>query len=247
MGAGAETTRLSARLLGPDLLERGRPNALSCPLYQNGALVAPTQSGSTVSIYDAAGTVQVDAAAVTVSGSVARYSYTPATSLSLAEGWRVEWSLIVAGTTHVFRNTAALVRFALYPVISDPDLFRRVSGLDPSGSSPISSVADYQDYIDEAWAKIQLGLINKGNRPNLILEPTALRELHLNETLHLIFDDFATRLNAAYTKQAESYRAKASNAWGELRFVYDVSDAGKSEDPQRRRSGTPTVWLCGRG
>ena len=241
--AGADTTHITARLLAPDLMVRGRANALSCPLYSAGALVEPT---GTVSIYDHANDLQVSGAAITVTGKVATYSYNPASSLQLGEGWRVEWALTAGGITSVYRNDAALVRHELHPVVTDRDLFRRVTALDPNGVAPLSSVADYQDYIDEAWAIITLRLISRGNRPNLVMTPSALRQTHLQLTLAGIFDDFATRLNQAYAEIAASHRGQYEAAWGDLRFEYDSDDDGQS-DGRERRAASPSIWFTSRG
>ena len=131
MASGADTSFLAARFLYPDMLERGRANALSCPVYQSGALVEPTSG--TVAVFDAAGT-SVASSAVTIAGDIATYTL-PApttTDLSLGINWRVEWSLLIAGVDREFRNDAALVRNVLYPVLCDQDLFARQSSLDPS-------------------------------------------------------------------------------------------------------------------
>lgn len=245
MASGATASTLTARFLLPDQLERGRPNALSCPVWQDGALVAP--SSGTVTIYDGGDAVLVSAAAVTVTGSIATYSYTPAATIPYGEGWRVEWSLVIAGVTHVFRNDGALVRVVLHSPITDADLFRRVSALDPSGAAPISSVADYQDFLDEAHAVIQLRLIANGNRPNLILSPSALREVYITLALALIFGDFETRLSETYAERASEYRRQYERAWAELRFTYAATDEATGSGSLRRRSATPTVWLTSRG
>jgi hypothetical protein len=245
MASGASASSLTARFLLPDQLERGRPNALSCPVWQDAALVAP--SSGTVTIYDGGGAVLVSAAAVTVTGSIATYSYTPAATIPYGEGWRVEWSLVIAGVTHVFRNDGALVRVVLHSPITDADLFRRVSALDPSGLAPISSVADYQDFLDEAHAVIQLRLITNGNRPNLILSPSALREAYITLALALIFGDFETRLSETYAERASEYRRQYERAWGELRFTYASTDEAEGGSSLRRRSASPTVWLTSRG
>ena len=245
MASGASASSLTARFLLPDQLERGRPNALSCPVWQDAALVAP--SSGTVTIYDGGGAVLVSAAAVTVTGSIATYSYTPAATIPYGEGWRVEWSLVIAGVTHVFRNDGALVRVVLHSPITDADLFRRVSALDPSGLAPISSVADYQDFLDEAHAVIQLRLITNGNRPNLILSPSALREAYITLALALIFGDFETRLSETYAERASEYRRQYERAWGELRFTYAATDEAEGGSSLRRRSASPTVWLTSRG
>lgn len=244
MASGADTTFYTARFLQPDLLEKARANVLRCPVYRSGALVAPTSG--TISIYDDAGSAVVSAASVTITSSVATYSYTPASTLALGEGWRVEWTLVISASTYVFENEAALCRKALSPVVTDADLYRRVSSLDPSGAAPISSLTDYQDYLDEAWAVIQMRLIGAGNRPNLILSPASLREAHLCLTLALIFEDLSSRLNAAYEARAADYRNQYQDAWKNIKLVYDADDDGQAES-KGRTSAIPTYWLCGRG
>lgn len=245
MASGATASSLTARFLLPDQLERGRPNALSCPVWQGGALVAP--ASGTVTIYDGGGAVLVSAAAVTVTGSIATHSYTPAATIGYSEGWRVEWSLVIAGVTHVFRNDAALVRAVLHSPITDADLFRRVSALDPAGAAPISSLTDYQDFLDEAHAIIQLRLIANGNRPNLILSPSALREAYITLALALIFGDFETRLSETYADRSAEYRRQYERAWADLRFAYAATDEATGAASLRRRSASPVVWLTSRG
>lgn len=241
----ASTTEYAPHFTLPELLEQRRDNTVRCPVYRDGALVGPTQVGSSVTVYNAVDAKVVDAAAVSVSGDVAEYTIPAATlgAQQRGEGWRVEWSLVMPdGHVHIFRNEAALVKRLLYPVVSDIDLFRRVSALDPNGSDPLSTVDDYQDYLDEAWTEIQLQLISEGNRPNLVMSPSALREVHLTLTLALIFDDFATRLNPAWAERAADFREQHRAAWKRLRFEYDADDDGVA-DSRRRRSGSATTWL----
>lgn len=240
--SGSTTTFTTARFLTADYLVRGRDNALSCPLWNSNALVVPTSG--TVTVYDAGNTVIVSTA-VTVVGSIATYTLPAAlvpTTMSLGMGWRVEWSLVVAGLATTYRNNAGLVRSELAPVVTDADLFRRVSGLDPDGPAPLSTLTTYQDKIDEAWVTIHGRLTGKGSLPHLIMEPSALREPHILLTLQLIFEDFKTRLNEAFAADAIDYRDQHKLAWNELRFEYDLADTGRS-DGRRKRSATPTVWL----
>ena len=242
--AGSTTTHYTARLLMPDLLERARDNVISCPVYLNGSLVAPNAGTDKVSVYDADNVAVVDAAAITNTNAVATYTIPAATlpaTLSLGEGWRVAWSLtsIIASP---FRNDAALVRERLFPVITDADLFRRVNRLNPARKGCITKETHYQDYIDEAWAWIQLKLIEQGNRPNLISSPSAFREVHLNRTLFLIFDNLANH-NNNYQAAADKFEEKADTAWGTMSFIYHEKDEEKAETPQRRKKGKPTVLL----
>ena len=243
--SGATTSFYSARFLLPDYIVREQENDLSCPVWRDGALVAPSAGNATV--YDSTDTV-IHTQAVVVSGSIATITI-PAGSvpstLTLESGWRVEWELTVGGDPFNARNKAFLVRSELVPVVTDADLFRRVSSLNPSGSAPISSVPDYQDYIDEAWVVLVGRISGKGPLPFLIMEPTALREPHLLLTLALIFEDFETRLNESYAEKATTYRERYETAFGGLRFEYDSDQDGRS-DGSRKRAGSSTIWLTGR-
>lgn len=243
--------RYTTRLPLPDLIVRGRNHTIQCPVYRDGAVVAVTEAGSTVSVYDESNTAIVDAAAVTVTSSIARYVITAATttSLALSERWRVEWTLVLAAALAPdaviqARNSASLVRHGLEPVIGDVDLWRVVPALDPTGTAPITPRSTYQTVIDEAWTAIQLRIIAAGNRPNLILEPSALREVHLAESLALLFGDLAAR-SPTYETRAAEYRLQAKEAWGRVNLLYDSSDAGQADSG--RRAMSPVISLCGRG
>ena len=239
-------TSYTARFELPDLIERGKANTITCRTYRSGAVSTPTAAGSTVSVYDASNTAVVNAAAVTVS-THAQYAITAATltDRALEMGWRVEWSLVMPdGLTHVFRTEAALVRGRLYPAISDVDIARRVSALDTARADVITGAANHQDKIDEAWIDLQWRLINKGNRPNLVMSPAALREPHLYLTLALIFSDLAARGDADYAHQADQYRHAFEAAWSRVAFEYDADDDGQA-DSNRRRAASPVTWLCG--
>lgn len=249
--SGTTTTYVTARFLTPDYIVQGQDNALSCPLWRDGALVAPTQSGSTITIYDSGNNAIVSGAAVTVAGSIATYTLLASSipsSLTRGMGWRIEWSLIVSGVSpspSVYRNSAGLVRSQLSPVVTDADLFRRVSGLNPTSAAPLSSLTDYQDYLDEAWVTIHGLLTGKGSLPHLIMEPTALREPMICLALSLIFDDFRTRMDSdKWGEQAKEYHARFEKAWSNLVFEYDTAGTGQS-DGRRKRSANPTLWLGG--
>lgn len=244
--AGASSSYVAARLLTPDYLVRGADNAIACPLWRGGGLVEVTEAGSTVSIYAGSGAIIVDAEPIELVDDVARYtipaSALPA-SLPYGMGWRVEWSLVVDGVAALYRNSAGLIRSQLVPVVTDRDLFRRESSLDPNGAAPISSLEDYQDFRDEAWISILGRLSAKGNLPHLIMEPTALREPHMLLTLHLIFEDFRTRLNETWTEKAREYGARFEKSMNDLAFEYAPADDGIAS--RRKRGASATVWLGG--
>ncbi len=238
-------TRYTFRFQGPELLEQSRDNLIKAPSHIDGGAVAP--SSGTVTIYNAAAGVVVNAAAVTIASSVAQYTVTAAVLAAeeLEEGWVFEWALTMPdGVVHTARNDGACVRVRLYPTITDADLFRRESALDPSGSAAITSLSDFQDYIDEADTEVQLRLVALGNRPNLVVSPSALRPVYLNLVLSLVFEDLSSRLNEAYSRKAEHYRATYEREFNRANFLYDTDDDGTPDHPTARKAARPTVWLA---
>ena len=241
--AGASTKAHTVRWLLPDLLERGRTVTLSAPLYLDAALVEP--ASATVAVYDSAGNEILAATAATIASSVASYDYAVPSTLTLGDGWRVQWELTLSGGEVLApRNDAAVVRTALRPVIDDADLFRRQGGLDPSASERMIVVDDFQRFRDESWVKIQGRLIAAGRRPWLVLSPSALREAHINLTLAMIFDEIASRtVEAGYRDTADRYRDEYRDAWSDLTLDYDEDDDGNLD---ARVSGTSSFWMSGR-
>ena len=237
----------TARFELPTLIEQGRANSLTCRTYRGGELAAP--SSGTVTVYDASNTALISAAAVTVTNSVATYSLASATVSASARsaGWRIEWALVMPdGITHRFRNDAALCKSLLYPAVTEADLYRVASSLDPRGPACIHSEPSFEAKLDEAFTQLESRLIERGNRPNLILSPSALREAHLYLTLALIFEDFATRLNPAYEARAMGYREAFKDALERFNFVYDTGDDGAADGGATVRRGKPVLWLGGR-
>jgi len=239
-------TIYTARFRSSETIERGRTQTLNCPVFRLGVLVAP--SSGTITIYRADGTVVASAVPVTIASSIATYSISSGTTagLSLEEGWLVEWALAMPDlVTHTFRTDAALVRRTLYPVITDADLQRRHSDLPALLATGVTS---YQDYLDEAWATLTNRITAQGKRPYLIIQPSALREVHLMLTLHMVFLDYATSAgdSSRYQALADHYMRAYTEAWNGLRFFYDESDENKV-DPTNKRGAAASVWTNGRG
>jgi hypothetical protein len=134
-----------------------------------------------------------------------------------------------------------------------------VSSLDPAGTTPITAQSDYQSFRDEAWIEIQQRMIQAGNRPALVMSPTALRgvhmeltlamifedlSVHMELTLAMIFEDLSTRLNEAYEARAQQYRRQYAERWRNLTWRYDADETGTADNSDRRR-GHGTLWLSG--
>ena len=239
------TTFLAARFALPDLIVRSRESHAVLEVYKNGA--RQTLSAASATVYRPDGTTFATPTVVLSDGNkLGTITITGAStaSESLGDGWRISYVVTVDGDVHEFSNEAMLVRSALYPVLTDADLYKRVSSLDPDGTTPITSLASFQDFRDEAWIEISQRLIQEGNRPALILSGNALRGPHLELTLAMIFEDLSTRLNEAYEARAQQYRRQYEHTWRRLTFRYDADENGNPDDARRRR-GHGTLWMCG--
>lgn len=225
----AATSPLAARFAGPELLQRGAAQGISCPLYRDGALVAP--SSGTVSIYRADGSQVVAAAAVSVVASIATYTTGTFSGETLGEGWRVEWLLTVSSVVYTFDRTAALCRRRLFPVVTDADLLRLHSDLTRLRPSNLTS---YQDYLDLAWEELLHVVRQQGTLPNLIMSPEDLRYVHTYRTLEAVFRDFSvTAQPDKWNVLSKEYAQKADAAFKQLSFKYDDNDDGQANTNRR--------------
>ena len=241
--AGASTQR-TARLLYPYQMVRGVTQAFTCPMYAGASLDAPTSG--TVSVLRPNGTALVDEAAISITASIPTISISSAilvSTESLGPRWQFLWTLNYAdGTTEIVRQDAVLVRRAIHPTVTDQVLYRRVSVLNPDAPGCIHTETTFLDKRDEAWGEILRRIFAKGQRPDLIVEISALHGCQLNLTLALIYEDFETSLNVAtFGEIAARYRAAYEDAWASLSYAVDADDAGTTTG-RRRTSGS--VW-CG--
>lgn len=234
---------LAARFLLPTYLVREQENVVLCPVRRNGDLVTPT--AGTGRVYNASGTL-VHSSALVVTNRVATLTV-PAVDLPATtpyeERWRVEFQLTVDGEEHLFKNSALLVRSELRPVVTDQDLYRRQRALSTANKNKIHDLNDFQEFRDEAWLIIISRLSQKGSLTHLIAEPTSLREAHLNLSLSLVYEAFATKLSEAYSEQALMYRERFEHEFGQLSFEYADDDGVAYEE---KRPATGIFFTSGR-
>jgi hypothetical protein len=227
---------LVARIRTPDLIERGKVQDLTLPVHDGADLRAP-DSGS-FRMLDENGQIIIAAGAVTVVERVATKALVAGdtSALVFSKGYVEEWALIFGTTTETIRRDAILCHRLLYPVIADDDLYDLHDDLRELLPSTRTS---WEFKRQEAWNQIIGRLIRKGNLPNLIMQPWALRDHHLFLTLHLIATDLMTTESGEgkWAKLASgeesSYDKKADNAWKELQFTYDEDEDGNASRQQR--------------
>lgn len=215
---------------------------IEAPLYLDGAIL--TATGGSVSVRDQSN-VEVLTGAVVVVGGIATFTI----ALLFTEGQvgqriQVLWSVTHAGGTVAAENDGIVVRRELHPVIADADLYRRIKALDPTGTAPITTRADFQDLRDEAWAELVGRMIEDGVRASWVMSPSSTRRVHTLLTLALLFEDEASRLQPAYMDTARMYREQFEVAYAKMNAVLDGSGDGTPDDPNRRVGVAPSgVWM----
>lgn len=240
---------ISGRLALPDELVRGADCVLEMQWWRDATQLVPASAA--VTIFRPDGTKLVTSAAAIVDGSgTATYTVAGAASSGedLGEMWRVEWAAVIAGKTVTMDNEAALVRRRMYPSVTDADLFRRQPSFDPSNSgSSLTTIANFQPFLDEAWVEIMRRIYNMGKRPALVMSRTALRGCTLNLWIALVFEALAARKAERFESQSVMYRGFYEREWAQLTFSYDEDADGVVDSTEQRRKMRPTVALVSRG
>jgi hypothetical protein len=236
----AAETVYTARIPYPDVIERGRLQTVALEMYRDGALVAPTQAGSTLTIYDPSNTAIVSAAAITVTSSIATYAI-PALSLpatlALGEGYLQEWSLIMPGDTvpRVYRRTMALALRSLFPVITDADLTAEY----PDLVTQLAGVMTHlQSLIDEAWKRIVRRVIRSGRYTYQIMDADSFADWHRELVHHLAFKAmFRASPNDRHRELYLWHFEKAKAEAASLSFTEDADHDGRADTAGRSSLG----------
>lgn len=241
-------TLYTARFAANDTIVRADGGVPTCPVYRSGALVAPTQAGSTCTVYNPSN-LAVSTGSVLVTGSIATYTIASGDveDQEFGDGWLICWDLVISGKLHRFRNAASLVFRQLYPVVTDADLFAVESSLNPSqpaAQQPITRAADFQGKLDEAWKQLHERIQLRGRRPWLSMEPSAFRAVHRNLALALIFEDLSARNNPAFEAKAIRYMKAYERAWNDLQWTETSTDGVPNHRRQAASGGG--FWLGGR-
>lgn len=234
--------RISARIVLPRLLERGQDETVTLALYQGASIVHPT-SGTYSLVNESGETVVSGAVSVAVDG-VASYAVGGASTADrdYSDRWLEEWALVVGGVTHRVQCDAMNVRRKLYNVVTQDDLKRRHPQIVAENLSPESE--DFTGQIDEAFEEFERELINKGNRPNLILSPWSCRACVLALALAYVFRDAITNATGEsdrFRDMAKHYMNEYESKFPKLTYRVDASEDGTVSD--QRPAAQPVVFL----
>lgn len=236
-------TIYAARFLGPEIMEAGRDNVLTCSIYQGSGLVLPTSA--TLTVIDPNNTTLVSARTATLPSSVCTCTVTSSelSTYTPEDGWRFEWAAVIGGVTHTFTRTGSLVYRRLYPPVAEVDLLREHSDLVNRKPRQKSS---YQDYIDAALADLESMMVKRGVRPWLIMSSDALYVALLYRSLEKVYGDFATSPDSMDWVRMMDYRQLFASEWATLTFEQRDPATGAADDRGRRSAMTPTIWMCNR-
>jgi hypothetical protein len=238
---GTTRTEYSAPFPHADLIQRDQGATLTCPVERNDALVTPTAGTFTLRKPD--GTALIDAQAVTIPSDTAQYAVS---SASIADepyrgGYIAEWTLTVAGSSRSFRNEVQIVRHVPSQPANQAALEARHTTLtrDLAGTGETT----LQKWLDEAMRQMTRWLIQKGNRPNLIVQSSDLFDLYVAWTLRLYFYDLSQLAdpNGHRRQLADDYKAELEQLKNTISFAYAPNDTTTPEG--RRRAARPQTFL----
>lgn len=222
----------------PDVLQRGRACVVTRPVYRDGALVTPTQAGSTFSLLGPSGETLVDEQPVTVTSSIARYSLSAgvlADTLPLGEGYQQVWTLVLPdGTTRTTDRETAIALRPLHPVVTDADLKEDY----PLADRDLGALPNWQVFIDQAWKDIISRIANEGHFSYLVKSAWAFRRPHTELAHAKRFRALAagrpSQVN--FLELARQHLDAYEAAWKAINWTTDDDHDGRVDDPAARRA-----------
>lgn len=216
------------------MIQRGTDQVLTLELYAENGVTELVPTAAAVKVY-AANTLVADLTATPGVISTATLPGATTDGLDLADDWLEVWTVTVDGETHTLQRSASLVRRVLHPTVTVTDLQAR--------APQISKVygPDLGTLLRTSWEYIQRDLMQRGNRPQLILEPSALHEPHLSKALHIAYETVIQRVGSKYEQQAARYRDLYERQMGALSYRYDSDLDGASTEGDK--AATPSFLL----
>ncbi len=220
----------TARVRVPEVYERGREHTSRLEVRVGTQLVAPDSGTFRLYSRDRA---LIASGAVTVAADNAVERTVSASSLPATRGyetgWSEEWELDYDGTVEIYRREACLARRALRCPITTQDLLVQQSMLLQQFGGDASRLDDLRD---EAWAHTLRRLIQVGQWPELVVEPSALVDVVTYMTLTLCYRQLSAGApsNERYAQLADTYHQQHETGWSRVRYHRDRDQDGAPDD-----------------
>ena len=229
----------SVRMIGPEVLERGREQTIVLAVSTAGALAAPTAVGSTVSLLKPGGSFVFEAQPIAVVSDMASYTI-PAGSLpdtlELGVLYQLRWQLVLPdGTTRTFRRSCSLARFQMCLPVSDEDI---TEGEYPDLLDQLPAYSSSLDlWLYSAKRHVLRELAKQNQWPEVIVDPADLYELIRQRAMWLIFKFLKTRspqgTDTNYSEAMELHGQLYEQEWNTLAVRFDRDGDGLADDTSR--------------
>lgn len=218
----------------PRFIERGVQIRITAEILDEDTEVEQTASAGTIDIFNGS-TAVVTAGALLTLGPPPIYTLVAGATadVALSTRWQERWNLTIGSDVLVFKRPIYICRFLPRSVIVDEDLFTRHRQL---ARLRDRDDTNYSTQRAEAFTWIERKLINAGNRPELILDNSELREAHIFKSLHIIYRDHAASVNndERYQDLADEYEQKAIREFDTIHLTYDSDEDGLDNEVSKR-------------
>lgn len=233
---------LAARIVLPYLFERGQDETPTLVVYRGSSPARPTSG--TFTLTDENGETIVTGAVSVSTDGVASYTVGGAftAALDFSDRWLVEWALLIDGRTERIRCDAMNVYRKLYNVVTQEDLKRRHPQIVSEQLPP--ELEDFTGQIQEAFEETERTLIEKGNRPDLIVSSWSLRASVTALSLSYIYRDAITNATGdadRFKELAEFYLEEFKTRLPKLTYRVDPNGDGRVSDA--KRAAQPVIFL----
>lgn len=232
--------RLRARLPAQLAISASPDTSVIEVLDADGAAEAP--ASGTYQLLDRSDVV-LASGAVTLDGTTVVSPAVDLVALKLDpdDGYVERWALTMSDATVVpHEREAYVVRYALTCPIGPDDITTAVKALG-DGNQGIAGDLALDDYIEEAWTRLQLRIIESGKRPWLAISPYAFRTAMVALTCKLVFEDLTTSRRGDLLAHAERYGAEYEAAWRRIRLTEQTPDGDPRGD--RESAKRSVLWL----
>jgi hypothetical protein len=239
-------TDYSFRPFYPDPLVRARAQTVAIEVWRSGALVAPTEAGSTFKLYERGEDLDTGTPLISKSVAVGTKGYASVSvlaadlpdTLAFGRGYLELWHLVLPdGSSRDISRPAALVRHPLHPTLVESDFDPRAE----LAAHRKAGITSWQTYMDQAWSTILAELEEDAAWPEQIWNSGALWRLHKRLTLLEIYTSFARSQGGRWLDLVAGEEKAVEFAWRKLKVAVDGDQDGHAEDPNSVQSVGPGV------
>lgn len=162
----------------------------------------------------------------------------------LADDYSVRWQIVTASGRLDLRHGASVVLTRLYPTLTAAEIYARAPALNPAAAGALRIWPSGQSVMTlaaEAWRDLLTELGSRGVRPRLLIDPDALRPVHLAMTMALVWRSVASTIaDGQYLEHARDAEERARTLWAGLSLRQAPADA-RDGGPSTATARAPTL------